>query len=927
VLEAKYGNEQRGVCSEQPLYFLWRKMRKINYNAHWRRDYENYPYSNWLADRGLKPYRRLDWDGDGVVNWEDCNPKNKYKQASKKSSTKKSGTTANNLNNKNTGKKGTAVYNPDMKGVITSDGRFYPTSNKNWLPTGYSQGQGMSSKEGYWVEPIPKKDNTKTSGNMSSMTNITPSADSKEIKEANANQTIQKTIENTKTTKKTLGQRIEETSDKIPIPYVRKIPTVVYKTGESVIKGGVKTGLYAIDEAGYITKIKKNEITGQLYIPEGTKAISDRWGKTTEWADYDFKRNPITDKDYQNLALGAGLIGVSSIGPTAAKIAYGSIMGYQSYQTYKDPSEENIAGTGLMAMPYGVKIARKVKARGDVLVADTGELVPLKERITQVDKAINNAGKEIEMVTAKPSKKAKFTNVKDVNNPDYTYGNNIEFGTYKVGEAYPTSKYFIEGKATKLQKIMKRGRVNIEKVEVAETNLKYGNKIKSDLLKDGETSESTIRDYYNEAKIEANAKNRPVAVISPKRLRGISQAEQELVKMLPDNYKPKRLKFSGWTETGHRVYTDQNLINRARGFIGSKINKSRIEKSYWDEIAREKQEYLAGRPAIRGEYKGHGMKHLKPMEKWNPLYKEHDIMKVGDVDSFSKFPHGETAMKWAKRKGISKKMAEAYGGHEYARFNLKTLFIKPNKKGLKSLTIPSFKQMKWTLRNSNTYLQDVATLDRLDLVRFGHKVDRRFLSENALKRLFGSEKNIKSSLTKLNKKADIIRKQLEKEGKYKEETGYEKYGRYKGKGYNKPYFTYEYKSGYKTPYQTNYQVPYEIVYPTKYSNNYRGKYKTPYKGRYDKPYKGSYKGSYETPYSEPPYSPSYPTEIKDTTTNIPPRKRYKKSEHGNRMYIKGRWQPQNIYRYQDPYMRMTGKAKYSVNVNKLLRARYGTAYS
>lgn len=47
---------------------------------HWVGDYKNYPVSNIYWDYGICPPRVLDRDGDRAVNWEDCNPRNKYQQ-------------------------------------------------------------------------------------------------------------------------------------------------------------------------------------------------------------------------------------------------------------------------------------------------------------------------------------------------------------------------------------------------------------------------------------------------------------------------------------------------------------------------------------------------------------------------------------------------------------------------------------------------------------------------------------------------------------------------------------------------------------------------------------------------------------------------------------------------------------------------------
>ena len=113
-----------------------------------------------------------------------------------------------------------------------------------------------------------------------------------------------------------------------------------------------------------------------------------------------------------------------------------------------------------------------------------------------------------------------------------------------------------------------------------------------------------------------------------------------------------------------------------------------------------------------GEYSLHGRKHLLPMTKYNEFYKYHDITKVSDTDSFSRFPHGETAYKLWKLKMFPDKsiyelplkeqrlLMEGIKGHEHARFNLKSLFTDA-KDGM--MKLPSKKELYWYLKNKIKY--------------------------------------------------------------------------------------------------------------------------------------------------------------------------------------------------------------------------------
>lgn len=52
------------------------KRKVINHFGDWT----HYPYSNWLYQNHITPPRNIDRDGDGIVDWEDCDPYDRNKQ-------------------------------------------------------------------------------------------------------------------------------------------------------------------------------------------------------------------------------------------------------------------------------------------------------------------------------------------------------------------------------------------------------------------------------------------------------------------------------------------------------------------------------------------------------------------------------------------------------------------------------------------------------------------------------------------------------------------------------------------------------------------------------------------------------------------------------------------------------------------------------
>lgn len=718
----------------------------------------------------------------------------------------------------------------------------------------------------------------------------------------------------------------------------KQIPNVLKDYGISLGRGIIKVPLYAIDNYGRASQIKINFKTGKFYIPSGTKNISDSLGKTKNWFNYNYKTNPFKDPDYQNLGFTTGfiLLGITSPG-TAAKV-FGVVKGKAVWDAVKDPTPYNVAVAETLFIPGTFKKIKKLKTRGDVFVAKIGELVPLKERITQVTDLVKNAGKKVEVITAKPSPKAGVTNVLSKSNPDYTYGNKIEFSTYKVGDAYPTSEYFLKGKATKIQNLLKQGVVRIEEVIVGRANKIYGKYIQNALLKNSRVPESFIKKYYVALKAEANRIGKPVLGISPKRLRGFAQAEQEWVKVLPSNYKPQKLKFAGYAEGGYKVYTDKSYTKNLKSFLKSKIKGKSIGLEYQKILADEKLQYLKGRPAIKGEYAEHGIEHLRAenvdpfakryaqkmnVKKFGNVFEQHDLAKVSDVESFVRFEHGEILYQlWKKGKypdkniyklpkKIQTQIAEAYAGHT----PVKPRFIDTLRKGWSENRVT--KELIWYLKNKrNPYLQDVLTLDRIELPRAGRwniKVNYKFLDKNALRRIYGSElnavKNIRfldwktvpsrlrnrlgvKEINKIRLRDNVILKSLKNayQKGVKPQRLLRKYGKtktsfvsstYKKPLLKKPLLKTSYKPRKRKTLVEEYKQSNYKKYKTKnYRDAYKQGFKDGYKGSYKKPtnYKltlGKYQGAYKQGFKDA-YKGSYKIDFKPSvgytpTTKYPPR--------------------------------------------------------
>lgn len=367
-----------------------------------------------------------------------------------------------------------------------------------------------------------------------------------------------------------------------------------------------------------------------------------------------------------------------------------------------------------------------------ILEADIGDLVPLRERKMQVKELFDK--KTVETITGRRRFGEHILTLKGKGDIGYTYGVPVEFATWtQRGGVKPQALLFT-----------KKGLFGLGKYEIRNIKIQtFPEAFKSKLLKFGKVSEMDIKILFRGAQLEANLLGKPVATISPKRLRGYPQPEIELVKIYPEGYKLPKLKFAGFAESGAVVFKETGILQNILSNLKKYGMKQEIRLEFFKTLAQEKISYLRGREVFLGEYGTHGKEHLLPMEKYHKYYSMHDIAKPYETDPFSRYKHGETAAWLARTKGLEsgfyklpvkeqRLLAEAYAGHEYARFNLYSLFHTPEGKTI----LPTLKQLYYSAKAiRNPYLREISTLDRQDLIRLGITPDPRFLSKSALKSL------------------------------------------------------------------------------------------------------------------------------------------------------------------------------------------------
>jgi len=176
------------------------KLMKKNFSKkgkkpHWIGDYKNYPISNAYYEKGILPPKIIDKDSDKVVDWEDCNPRNKYEQGFFSSIGKAVSKAYNSVKSavSNTAKsvssavsKAVSSATSGNKSSSSSSGNSSNSSSNLGKSSGGSSGSSSSSSSGNSVPmsianptliktgtptyDIGTKTYTDTSGNKMSMT-------------------------------------------------------------------------------------------------------------------------------------------------------------------------------------------------------------------------------------------------------------------------------------------------------------------------------------------------------------------------------------------------------------------------------------------------------------------------------------------------------------------------------------------------------------------------------------------------------------------------------------------------------------------------------------------------------------------------------------------------------------------------------------
>lgn len=483
------------------------------------------------------------------------------------------------------------------------------------------------------------------------------------------------------------------------------------------------------------------------------------------------------------------------------------------------PTSERAAATMISLLPFAKDIAKGGKTALGIRVKDTmqaqgGDQVPLRSRIAQIKEIFRKEKLKTSMGSTDKTSRIPFN--EEIRSPDYTGGIPVKFATTEIGGIKTVGRIFTKPKWYKPWE----GRIETQWTKNAHTSMdKF---IEQKVIKGEALTKTEKKAYYEEVQRLANEAGEPLNAVSPKTLEAFPQSEAEVVRIFPKGYKEPKLNFQGFDDWGSAVYGIEKF-NPLRNWRN--IFKSR--QRYFDQIAREKEAYLAGERTAPYDYPSHGIEHLKQQsaspqqardyikKNYPEWYEKHDITKQGEGENFLNIRHGETGAEYVKRIGAPKEIVRAIAEHDVGRPTLRSLYREAETGKLK---IPKEGEIYNYLKRKiipNKAVEDFYTLDRLDMPRFeGARANPDYLNKKALERIFGKDKipeRYTKKLTKEEIKRNIEIKRTEEAGRKYTEKYEREYGT-KYKGY-KPYEKY---SEYKTPYQVKYEQEMKTYNPISY---------------------------------------------------------------------------------------------------------------
>jgi hypothetical protein len=166
-------------------------------------------------------------------------------------------------------------------------------------------------------------------------------------------------------------------------------------------KGVLNTGLYSVDTATDISSAIGRTKYGKEHGWRDVGKFSDILPeKTKKWLEYDYDMKMYSDPRVQKTYMLAGMVGLSTFAPAVAGYVGKGAVGYQGYQTIKDPSPENVGrliGIGIVPeiINRGTNSVRVKLGYKKALKGLTKEFGKSSKEVNQFNKMWNRAFNEL----------------------------------------------------------------------------------------------------------------------------------------------------------------------------------------------------------------------------------------------------------------------------------------------------------------------------------------------------------------------------------------------------------------------------------------------------------------------------------------------------------------------------------------------------
>lgn len=226
-----------------------------------------------------------------------------------------------------------ATYVKEVKGVVTSDAKFYPTTNKDFIPKGYEEGYAdvRDNKGNVEVVVVPKSQVQNTQATkQGAIVREQLKLNIQKTKEDN----VQKRPSNADSDTNSIRNNVSNSTVSEQKANEKSFPQLVIEdVGKIIISPLVSSG-----------RVTRNVFDNLPGIKEGNM-IFDELNKPKDQYDKELREAIKKDKPTTNDLVNMGMVPLGVLYPNVALVVGSGFEAVQIYKTIKTPTRENLASS------------------------------------------------------------------------------------------------------------------------------------------------------------------------------------------------------------------------------------------------------------------------------------------------------------------------------------------------------------------------------------------------------------------------------------------------------------------------------------------------------------------------------------------------------------------------------------------------------